>query len=207
MRILEATETTGRIFTIERPGRYMIINIGTDYLAASNWYMETCPRDQDTRVAANWVTTEAELGARYQHRHLLPEMWHRIRATATVPVAGPVVHIGEFTPSAGSTADGAAPPPAAPINLRTTAIGDTTASAAWEYDAPLPAPDIITKWQARVKSGSGAFGSWVDVTGDGATRTIDSTGLTADTVTVIEIRAVTNRYDGPASSVTFTTTV
>ena len=97
-------------------------------------------------------------------------------------------------------------PPTAPRNL-TAQAGDTTARLTWQ--APLPSvPDHrqpVTRYEYRLKVGSGSFGAWATIPDSDANTTSHTfTGLVNDMVHTFEVRAVNVAGGGAEAQVMVT---
>ena len=96
----------------------------------------------------------------------------------------------------------AAAKPAKPAGLTATA-GDGQVALAWTD----PSDSGITKYQYQRKEGSGAYGSWTDIPGSGATTTSYTvTGLKGGTAYAFKLRAVNAAGAGPESDEATATT-
>ena len=206
MRIVESDETEGRIFWLPVGGRAVLVNSGADYPASANWYIEGCPRDLDTRVDANWFNVASELNAVNEQPWTPGGVWLRVRARAATAAVGPRVDFSLAEGGVGLRDDLEPRRPNPPMDVRASAVADTTATVGWDAGPPVVNGDELTGFQYRTKIGSAAFGAWTDVTGGATAREQDLTGLTANRSTRVQVRAVTNRYDTDAGEVRFNTT-
>ena len=131
MRIVESDETEGRMFWLPVGGRAVLVNSGTDYPASANWYIEGCPRDLDTRVDTNWFNVASELNAVNEQPWTPGGVWLRVRARAATAAVGPRV---DFSLAETGVGLGDVEPrrPNPPMDVRASAVADTTATVGWE---------------------------------------------------------------------------
>ena len=88
----------------------------------------------------------------------------------------------------------------APQNL-SAAAGDREVTLTWDPPGSGGAP---VEYEYRYKVGSGAFGAWTAVTGDGSARSVTVSGLANGTEHTFEVWARSMAGPGPAASTTAT---